>query len=114
MNIIIFHHFDYPEGMATTKRFQFFAEFFQKKGCKVTFILKTNQVKGKDFEKGEHKGLAYYKIFLQKKRRHPFYYEKEQHKKTLEIFADKYIKGERNIISATVHYRFQTNAGSEL
>lgn len=97
-NIVIFHNFDYPEGMASTKRFQLFANYFLRRGCTVTIVLKTNVVNPLNFEKGEHNGINYCRVFCSKNRKYPFYYDKKQNHQLLNIIDNLYNNNSRNII----------------
>jgi glycosyltransferase involved in cell wall biosynthesis len=98
MNIVIFHHFDYPEGMASTKRFQLFADYFLAQGCNVTLVLKTNSVNSELIEKGIHLGINYIKIHTPKRVRYPNYYNKKQQETILNTVSTLYSEGTRNII----------------
>lgn len=98
LNIVILHHFDYPEGMATTKRFQLFADYFIKEGCKVSFVLKSHKVGNSYIEKGFHRGAYYFKVFFSKQRKYPFYYDKIQNRAIVELLNTLYDSDCRNII----------------
>lgn len=97
MNIIIFHHFDYPEGMASTKRFQLFADYFQAKGCNVTILLKTKTVKTEIIETGIHNGIKFYKIHTPQKVKYPVYKNKIQLLKILELLESLFVENQRNV-----------------
>ncbi len=97
MNIVIFHHFDYPEGMASTKRFQLFADFFLAQGCKVIIVLKTKEVKDEIIESGIHNGIKYYKIHTPVKVKYPIYKNEKQHQTILKIVDSLLVENQRNI-----------------
>lgn len=98
LNIVVFHHFDYPEGMATTKRFQLFADYFHGHGCQVTFVLKTNQVSNNIVEAGTHKGIIFYKVFMKRYKKYPFHYDERQYTTLIEIISKIFDHNHRNVI----------------
>ena len=51
------------EGMATTKRFILFAEYFKKCGHTVTVVLKQRLPGDQKLESGEYNGMKYF-IFI--------------------------------------------------
>lgn len=84
--------------MATTKRFQLFADYFHKAGCFVSFVLKVHTTNPIGTETGIHKEMPFYKVFFKDSKKYPFYYDKRQHKQLLEIINNIYKVNERNII----------------
>ncbi len=98
LNIIIFHHFDYPVGMATTKRFQYFADYIYAEGNSVTLILKTHKINTLNIEEGFHNGIKFYKVFFKNERKYPFHYDRRQNIDTVNLINNHFDNSKRNII----------------
>lgn len=98
MNIVVFHGFEFPGGMATTKRFLFLAEYLVKKNCKVTMVLKYNKPRNPVLEYGEFNGIAYTKIYPQGTLKYPFYTCADQHELILSEFSKLLDRNKRNIL----------------
>jgi glycosyltransferase involved in cell wall biosynthesis len=98
MNLVILHRFDFPAGMATTKRYNYFADYFKRNNWNVTYVLKINDTQSGGIEKGTIDGVNYYKVFPRKNHIYPFYFDKFQNTSILKILDEIYNINTRNII----------------